>query len=64
MLQIQMERTEAKRKLKLTCPACQKTYELSLAYTPKVCHMCSCILPNVVGIINDTGTRIDHYKEI
>ena len=64
MLRVQIERTEAKRKLKLTCPVCHLTYELSLAYTPKVCYMCSTILPNIIGIINSTIVRINHYKEI
>jgi len=63
MLHVRIEKTEAKRKLKITCPTCRLAYELSLAYAPRVCHMCSAILPNTPGIINNVAERINHYKE-
>ena len=63
MLYVQIEKSEAKRKIKVTCPTCRLAYELSLAYAPRVCHMCSSILPNIPGIINSIIMRINHYKE-
>jgi hypothetical protein len=64
MLYVQIEKSEAKRKIKVTCPSCFDAYELSLAYAPRVCHKCSSILPNIPGIINSIVMRINHYKEI
>lgn len=63
MLRVQIEKTEAKRKLKFTCPTCRMSYELSLAYAPRVCYMCSAILPNITGIINSVILRTNYYRE-
>lgn len=63
MLHVRIDKIEAKRKIRCTCPTCHNSFELSLAAMPRVCHMCCSILPDITGMINSTMVRMDYYKD-